>query len=436
MNRLILILTIFVLFSLPYSAFSQGIWKTYTRADGLAGDSAFCIAQDKLGNMWIGTWGAGLSKLDTDGVWTNYFTGNYTFAVIYDLEIDSSKNKWFATAQLGGSHYGTHVVKYDDTTFTYYKPAPERHPDNANVLGLDSLNQIWCGVLPSGGGYWFDGNNWNYFYVPGLWDEYDGVNEIKTDRFGKLYFAHSQGISTKTQFLFNVGETIDLAFDKQNRLWFGVCDWRTGLWMYDGNKLFHWTEDNGLNSPLSQIWDVAIDSSNNVWIANTTYGYPITEYYGVSKFNGTTFTHFNVADGLGAGCVYDICVDKKGDIWFATWGGGVSVLHDTTTTSVAPLISPVQSIQLFSLYQNYPNPFNANTCIKYDLDATGKIHLSIYNLLGKEVRMLAKKNQQPGEYQVEWNGTDNFGKEVSSGIYLAVLRFNESKKIIKLSLIR
>jgi len=55
MNRLIPILsTIFLLFTV-HCAFSQGIWKTYTRADGLAGDSAFCIAQDKLGNMWIGT---------------------------------------------------------------------------------------------------------------------------------------------------------------------------------------------------------------------------------------------------------------------------------------------------------------------------------------------------------------------------------------------
>jgi hypothetical protein len=328
------------------------------------------------------------------------------------------------------------IIKFDDSTFTYYKPAPEGYPDHCYVLGQDSLGQIWCGVYNSAGGYWFDGNVWNYFYVPGLLGNYDGINEIKTDRFGKLYFAHSYGISTKTQFLFNVGQTADLAFDKQNRIWFGVCDWRTGLWMYDGNKLYHWTENNGLNSPLSQIWDVAIDSSNNVWIANTTYGYPITEFYGVSKFNGTTFTHFNVADGLGAGYVFDIYVDKTGDIWFATDGGGVSVLHDTTMTSVQPIISSIHEVQFFSLFQNYPNPFNSNTRIKYNLQISGKVELSIFNYLGKEVTKLINETQQPGEYQVLWNGTNNETKEVSSGIYFAILKCDNFTKTIKLSLIR
>jgi ligand-binding sensor domain-containing protein len=420
MNRLIPILITVILLFTVHCAFSQGIWKTYTRADGLAGDSAFCIAQDKLGNMWFGTWGAGLSKLDTNGSWTNYLG-----SVIYDIEIDSLNNKWLA--------YGKYVIKFDDSTFTYYKPAPEGYPDHCYVLGQDSLGQIWCGVYNSGGGYWFDGNVWNYCYVPGLLGNYDGVNEIKTDRFGKLYFAHSYGISTKTQFLFNVGETIDLAFDKQNRLWFGVVDWKTGLWMYDGKTLSRWNKDNGLINPLGKVYDVAIDSRNNVWIANAPYG---SKFYGVSKFDGTTFTHFNVADGLSAGYVYDICVDQKGDIWFATDGGGVSVLHDTTTTSVAPLIPPVQSVQFFSLYQNYPNPFNANTCIKYDLDATGKIQLSIYNLLGKELRTLVNEHQSAGEHQINWNGTDNSGKEVSSGIYIALLNTKNFRQSIKLSLIR
>jgi hypothetical protein len=91
MNRIIPILITIILLFTVHSAFSQGIWKTYTRADGLAGDSAFCITQDKLGNMWIGTWGAGLSKLDTNGNWTNYLGG-----VIYDIEIDSLNNKWLA----------------------------------------------------------------------------------------------------------------------------------------------------------------------------------------------------------------------------------------------------------------------------------------------------------------------------------------------------
>jgi ligand-binding sensor domain-containing protein len=431
MNRLIPILTTVILLFIVHCAFSQGFWKTYTTADGLAGNLVFCIDQDKLGNMWFGSWDAGVSKLDTNGVWTTFI--NDPSVAIYDIEIDSSNNKWFALSQRGNGYYGDYVVKFDDSTFTYYSPTgnplSEAPP---NVLGQDSLGQIWCGVLTLSA-YWFDGNNWNYYYVPGLWDVWDAVSEIKTDRFGKLYFSHSNGISTKTQFLINVGQTADLAFDKQNRLWFAVDDVKPGLWMYDGNSLYRWTKDNGLINPLSQATDVAVDSNNNVWIANASYWYDL---YGVSKFDGSTFTHFNVEDGLAAGYVFDIYVDKRGAIWFATDGGGVTVLHDTTKTSVRSINPPVKSTQLFSLFQNYPNPFNSNTCIKYNLNVPEKIELAIYNLLGREVKTLVEKHQSSGEYEINWDGADNSGKEVSSGIYLAVLKSSDFRQFIKISLIR
>lgn len=429
MNRIIsLLITLFLLFTVHWS-FPQGIWKTYTRADGLACNEVFCIAQDKVGNMWFGTWGAGLSKLDTNGVWTRFFADSYT--VIYDIEIDSLNNVWVALSQRIGVDG---VAKIEDSTITFYQPQGETGPD-PNVLGLDSLGQIWCGTYQIDT-YWFDGVDWHFFWVPGTWDAYDGVTDIKTDRYGKLYFGHPNGVSTKDKFLLNIGAVTDIAFDKQNRLWVGVTDVKSGLWMFDDNNLFRWTKDNGLISPLSQVMDVAIDSSNNIWIANSGTGYPVPEFFGVSKFDGIKFTNFNVEDGLASGYVYDIYVDKKGDIWFATWDGGVSVLHDTVTTSIVPIIFPIQEVQHFTLFQNYPNPFNSSTCLQYNINTPDQVELSIYNLLGKEVRTLVTKYQQPGEYQVEWNGTDNIGKEVTSGIYFAILKSNTINKTIKLILIR
>jgi len=118
MNRFIpILITIFLLFTVHF-AFSQGIWKIYTTADGLAGNLVFCIAQDKVGNMWFGTWYGGVSKLDTNGVFTNYFTT--TSAVIMDIKIDSSNNKWFAMWQEHGVYYGYHAVKYNDTPFIFF----------------------------------------------------------------------------------------------------------------------------------------------------------------------------------------------------------------------------------------------------------------------------------------------------------------------------
>lgn len=175
MNRFIPILITAILLLTAHYAFSQGIWKTYTTADGLAGNFVFCIAQDRLGNMWFGTWGGGASKLDNNGIFTNYLTDMYT--VIYDIEIDTSNNKWMAIAR-GGSSF---IVKFDDSTFTSYHPLGEPVINAPpNVLGQDSLGQIWCGVL-NNSAYWFDGNVWNYFHVPVLWGIYNGISDKKTD---------------------------------------------------------------------------------------------------------------------------------------------------------------------------------------------------------------------------------------------------------------
>ena len=263
-----------------------------------------------------------------------------------------------------------------------------------------------------------------------MWEAYDNVYEIRTDRHGKLYFAHYRGVSTIDKYIFYGGWVLDLAFDKQHRLWFGSTTKPRGLWMYDGNQWYQWTKDNGLLNPYSNVVDVAVDFNNNIWISNDG-----GEHLGVSKFDGITFTHFNVQDGLAHGYVNDIYVDRKGDIWFATYEG-VSVLHDTTTTKVKPSSKTITKSQTFRLYQNYPNPFNQQTMIQYELTDKNMIELSIYNLEGEEVSKLVNELKYPGFHQVIWDGTDNQRKEVNSGIYIAALKCDNLKKSIKLSLIR
>ncbi len=70
-----------------------------------------------------------------------------------------------------------------------------------------------------------------------------------------------------------------------------------------------------------------------------------------------------------------------------------------------------------TLGQNYPNPFNPSTTISYQLPATGKTRLDIYNVRGQLVRTLIDAEQEAGYHSVVWNGTDNAGQSVASGIY-------------------
>ena len=90
----------------------------------------------------------------------------------------------------------------------------------------------------------------------------------------------------------------------------------------------------------------------------------------------------------------------------------------------------------FNLFQNYPNPFNPNTLITYDLPKSVFVRLKIYNLLGQEIRTLIKNHESAGQKHVVWDGKDNHGNSVSSGIYLYRLEAGEFTKTMKLMLIK
>ncbi|MBL7996740.1 T9SS type A sorting domain-containing protein [bacterium] len=87
----------------------------------------------------------------------------------------------------------------------------------------------------------------------------------------------------------------------------------------------------------------------------------------------------------------------------------------------------------FALSQNYPNPFNPNTMIPFDLAKSSFIKLRIYNILGQEVRLLKNEFLQTGSYAVPWDGKDQRGTAVSSGLYIYRLEtkgFIQSRKML------
>ncbi len=89
----------------------------------------------------------------------------------------------------------------------------------------------------------------------------------------------------------------------------------------------------------------------------------------------------------------------------------------------------------FSLSQNFPNPFNPSTVISYSLPTNSLVTLIIYDLLGREVKTLINNEQNSGVYKVQWNGENDYGSKVSSGLYIYTIRtgqFNESRKMVLL----
>jgi hypothetical protein len=78
----------------------------------------------------------------------------------------------------------------------------------------------------------------------------------------------------------------------------------------------------------------------------------------------------------------------------------------------------------YALHQNYPNPFNPNTSIAFSVKEAGVVQLTIYNLHGQEVRTLASGNYASGKYAITWDGKDERGQTLPSGVYLYKLRVN------------
>jgi len=87
----------------------------------------------------------------------------------------------------------------------------------------------------------------------------------------------------------------------------------------------------------------------------------------------------------------------------------------------------------FGLSQNYPNPFNPSTNIDFALPSQQHVTLEVYNLLGQRVKMLVNDDMPAGAYSITWNGTDESGAGVPSGVYfyrLTTSSFSDTRKML------
>ena len=86
-----------------------------------------------------------------------------------------------------------------------------------------------------------------------------------------------------------------------------------------------------------------------------------------------------------------------------------------------------------SLSQNYPNPFNPTTTIAYSIAEAGPVELAIFNVRGQLVKTLVREEQVANIYRVTWDGRNNRGNTIASGVYFYRLRaanFMQTKKMV------
>ncbi len=137
---------------------------------------------------------------------------------------------------------------------------------------------------------------------------------------------------------------------------------------------------------------------------------------------------------------------KDGDLGVQYYGGGIPEngypvnetaikFYPRTSTDIEPNYSQ-QVVSTYELFQNYPNPFNPTTTIGFELKKPDYVKLTIYSILGEEVKTILDGKMQPGYHQVLWDGTDNSKSNSASGVYIYTLKTSNSTKSRKMILLK
>jgi hypothetical protein len=175
-----------------------------------------------------------------------------------------------------------------------------------------------------------------------------------------------------------------------------------------------------VNSALLQFYD---EQAGVIAQERTAEGKP----YLIDLPAGTYSLVASPFDGLGFRQIFrpdSVVVDAD-----RQWN--IHLVQDETAIASADEVRP----STFVLWQNFPNPFNPRTVIAYRLPHRTAVRLNVYNIAGQRVETLVREWQAAGRHQVVWDGTDEKGRALSSGIYFYRLQagaFLQTRRLVLL----
>ncbi|MDY0150658.1 MAG: two-component regulator propeller domain-containing protein [Candidatus Cloacimonas sp.] len=370
-----------------------GLYKmnvtTYQSEAFLPGNSGIpsiiCVGLDKdtQGNIWVATFGNGVAKYDGAN-WTVYNMANSDLPsdIVYKLHVDSSGQVWAAC-------YGGGLAVFDNGDWTTYNTG------NSNI----PTNMVWCLEIGNDNKVWVG--------TGGLFGMGVGLAVLDLDDNSWTSYNHeNSGLSNN--------DIMCIKEDSQGRMWIGTAG---GVSVFDGTN---WTGYNTSNSSLTSnsINSIAFDIDGSTWLGMADW-----DNGGVAHLSDSNWTIFNQDNSgmISNDCVYSICIDPQGRKWIGTWEG--IVIYDgnnwirpiTSIVGVEDMQTPSVSDLLLS---SYPNPFLYQTSITYSLHKSAQTELSIYNIRGQLVRKLVNEPFSSGQHTVIWDGKDDNGNSLATGIYL------------------
>ncbi len=162
-------------------------------------------------------------------------------------------------------------------------------------------------------------------------------------------------------------------------------------------------------------------------------------------FNGIGYKFIlsGVNNPGGGSIVMDTTYWEPGNFWLWTalgdsvlWGGGPDGYEIGGVSTEVAFNGDAGIPNSFALNQNYPNPFNPSTTMQFDVARRAFVRIEIYNILGQQVKTLVNEEMAPGTYTVIWNGVNDAGEQVSSGVYLCNMKTDGYNQTVKMMMLR
>jgi hypothetical protein len=177
-------------------------------------------------------------------------------------------------------------------------------------------------------------------------------------------------------------------------------------------------ELNALLIPAGNAWKIAktIDSSLVLWLVDGYHPQLIGSYMTACVFYERFFNESPVGLSYTAGIVPETAAFLQ-------------TCANQAALGIAEAAQPLPD--LFELSQNYPNPFNSSTNIEYSLRKSGKVVISIYDILGRKIVSLVDRNQAAGRYSINWKA-----EVYSTGIYFIRMKLGGVSETKKMTMIR
>lgn len=382
-----------------FSRFDGSNWTNFSKStmDSIPTDNVGSVAVDLNNDKWFGTFGGGAYLLESDSIISVFdqsnslltgFAGNTNSPVVLDVSVQENGSVWFLNF---ASHIKKALISLSaEGDWTNYGTADGIFTERIKVLLIDNQGRKWIGT-ENGGVAVFDDN---------------GTPADKSDD----QYAGSLGTTDGLESL----EITALAQDRDNTIWVGT---RLGLYTYIVGEpqvtRIWWTSSDNITA-------IEVDGVNNIWVGHDA---------GISYRRQDDFTWHHLHQDnsqIANNTVLSLESNAESGQLYVGTSSGLSMVS-------TPFAEPHPELQDLKFYPNPFKPLIHHTVTIDELAVDVAVH--IYSSSGLLVRKFENK-QVPGR-KIVWDGRDDAGQTVSSGIYLVVAQSeNNESRTGKLALVR